>query len=475
MQGGSTITQQYVKNAYAGNERSIARKVREAALAWQLENQWRDKDRILTAYLNTIYFGNGAYGIQQAARIYFGNGREAADARRGGAARRRSRRTRPTTTRSRTRRTRSRGATSCSARCHDQGYITAAGRAAAASAPLPQPEDVRQPGTQSPHAPYFTNYVTEQLRRPLRRREGLRRRPARQDDDRPRAAGARAQGDRGAPRRPGTGPQAALVALDPTHGQRPRDGRRPQLPREPVQPRRPGAAAAGLRVQAVRARDGAREGDQPGDDDDVDASSSIPLGDKFWTPSQLRGRLPRPDHARDGDGALRQRRLRAARRPRRARRRRPRRPPDGRDEPAEAVLLARASARRRRTRSSSRGRTRRSRTRASGSTSAAASRARPGTARAPWTRSRTSDGHVVDDFRQQPRRVLSERTASTVNRLLQGVVQRGHGDARGDPRLERRGQDRHDRELRRRVVRRLHARARGRRLGRLPEASCGRC
>ena len=47
--------------------------MREAALAWQLEQRW-SKDRILTAYLNTIYFGNGAYGIQQASRAYFGKG-----------------------------------------------------------------------------------------------------------------------------------------------------------------------------------------------------------------------------------------------------------------------------------------------------------------------------------------------------------------------------------------------------------------
>ena len=70
VEGGSTITQQFVKNAYIRNERTLARKVREAALAWQLEQKW-PKERILTAYLNTIYFGNGAYGIQQAARAYF--------------------------------------------------------------------------------------------------------------------------------------------------------------------------------------------------------------------------------------------------------------------------------------------------------------------------------------------------------------------------------------------------------------------
>ena len=73
VEGGSTITQQFVKNAYIRNEKTIARKVREAALAWQLEQDWT-KDRILTAYLNTIYFGHGAYGIQQAARAYFKKG-----------------------------------------------------------------------------------------------------------------------------------------------------------------------------------------------------------------------------------------------------------------------------------------------------------------------------------------------------------------------------------------------------------------
>src|SRR3712207_9078246 len=69
----STITQQFVKNAYIENQRTFGRKLKEAALAWQLEQQW-SKDRIRTAYLNTIYFGNGAYGVQQAAKTYFGKG-----------------------------------------------------------------------------------------------------------------------------------------------------------------------------------------------------------------------------------------------------------------------------------------------------------------------------------------------------------------------------------------------------------------
>ncbi len=70
VQGGSTITQQFVKNQYTKQERTVSRKLKEAALAWQLEQRW-SKDKILTAYLNTIYFGNGAYGIEMASRVYF--------------------------------------------------------------------------------------------------------------------------------------------------------------------------------------------------------------------------------------------------------------------------------------------------------------------------------------------------------------------------------------------------------------------
>ena len=71
-QGGSTITEQFVKNALeAQNSRTIFEKFREAALAYQIERHW-DKDKILTEYLNTIYFGEGAYGIESAARTYFG-------------------------------------------------------------------------------------------------------------------------------------------------------------------------------------------------------------------------------------------------------------------------------------------------------------------------------------------------------------------------------------------------------------------
>ena len=69
-QGGSTITQQLVKNTVTGGERSITRKIREAVLASQLERQ-EDKDDILFEYLSIIYLGEGAYGVGAAAETYF--------------------------------------------------------------------------------------------------------------------------------------------------------------------------------------------------------------------------------------------------------------------------------------------------------------------------------------------------------------------------------------------------------------------
>ncbi|HEX7291270.1 MAG TPA: transglycosylase domain-containing protein [Conexibacter sp.] len=71
-QGASTITQQFVKVALeAQGERTVFQKLREAALAYHLTRKW-SKEKILTEYLNAIYFGNGAYGIESAARVYFG-------------------------------------------------------------------------------------------------------------------------------------------------------------------------------------------------------------------------------------------------------------------------------------------------------------------------------------------------------------------------------------------------------------------
>ncbi|MEU7143716.1 transglycosylase domain-containing protein [Nocardia sp. NPDC046473] len=68
--GGSTITQQYVKNAFVGNEHALGRKWRELVISTKMARQW-SKDDILTAYLNTIYFGRGANGINAAAKAYY--------------------------------------------------------------------------------------------------------------------------------------------------------------------------------------------------------------------------------------------------------------------------------------------------------------------------------------------------------------------------------------------------------------------
>ncbi len=160
IEGGSTITQQFVKNAYVRSRRSLSRKLREAALAWQLEQQW-SKDRILTAYLNTIYFGNGAYGIEQAARVYFGH--SAAKLTLPEAAMLAGIPADPSlyepVTNPRAARQRRRVVLE---KMLAQGDIAYNEFRHANRSPLPRPEDVRLPGSQGP-APYFTNYVRQLL------------------------------------------------------------------------------------------------------------------------------------------------------------------------------------------------------------------------------------------------------------------------------------------------------------------------
>jgi penicillin-binding protein 1A len=70
VQGGSTITQQLVRNLYTGDEKTFNRKVKEACLAIKLSRKW-SKPRILDEYLNTVYYGNHAYGVEAAAQTYF--------------------------------------------------------------------------------------------------------------------------------------------------------------------------------------------------------------------------------------------------------------------------------------------------------------------------------------------------------------------------------------------------------------------
>jgi penicillin-binding protein 1A len=161
VQGGSTITQQFVKNAYLTSRQTVGRKLIEAALAWQLEQKWT-KDQILTAYLNTVYFGNGAYGVQQAAKIYFQHSAatmkpaeaallagipedpslwdpvahpKLALARRNLVLR----------------------------QLYAQGYLTQSQFVNSLVYPMPNPSKVGLPSTEGNAAPYFANYVKDQL------------------------------------------------------------------------------------------------------------------------------------------------------------------------------------------------------------------------------------------------------------------------------------------------------------------------
>jgi penicillin-binding protein 1A len=160
VQGGSTITQQLVKNSCVTTARTISRKLKEAALAWQLEQHWR-KLRILTAYLNTIYFGNGAYGIQRAAQTYFDTPAArltlAQAALLAGIPADPSRYD-PVTNPKAARARRLEVLKAMLA----QGDITPLDLRRTAREPLPRAEDVHLPGIEGP-APYFVNYVKQQL------------------------------------------------------------------------------------------------------------------------------------------------------------------------------------------------------------------------------------------------------------------------------------------------------------------------
>ena len=340
VEGGSTITQQFVKNAYVRNQRTIARKVREAALAWQLEQRW-SKDRILLAYLNTIYFGNGAYGIQQAAQTYFGKGARRltlvesallaglpADpslydpVRHPRAAMQRRRYVLQTMV--------------------DQGKITARQFQTANRAPLPKPDDVRLPGTQGP-GQYFANYVKDQLiaKYGAGRVFGGGLKVTSTIDLR--AAGDRSPGDRERPqdpRRAGRGPRRDR----PAHRRGAGDGRRLELPQEPVQPRDAGGAAARLVVQALRPRNGPAPGHLAHHDVRVQTRRH-----RRRRPGvarhELRRRLPRPRRPGPSHGLLRQLRLLPADEARRAEGDREDRPRARDPERARSLLLDRARLR----------------------------------------------------------------------------------------------------------------------------------
>ena len=160
VQGGSTITQQFVKNTYTHGERTVSRKLKEAALAWQLEKRW-SKDRVLTAYLNTIYFGNGAYGVEMAARVYFQ--KRATELKLAEAALLAGIPASPGAYDpvKNPKRAQLRRATVLNMMV-EQGLVTREDAVAANRVPLPRRKDVGLPETAS-RQPYFAEYVKQQL------------------------------------------------------------------------------------------------------------------------------------------------------------------------------------------------------------------------------------------------------------------------------------------------------------------------
>ncbi len=242
VQGGSTLTQQLAKNLFLTPERSLRRKVQEALLALWLEQRFT-KDELLTIYLNRVYLGAGTYGVDAAARLYFGvparrltPGQAAVLAGLPKAPSRFNPRVNPT------------AAVHRAVEVLEAMVETGALSAAAA---MTEAERLRFPPAPSRDAGWFADWV----------RDGIGdRAPPTSDlllrttlDSRAAGGGGGTAG--GAARRPG-----------PCRRRRPgrgggdrggqrrgaRHGGRPRLPQQPVQPRDAGAPPAGLGLQALR-------------------------------------------------------------------------------------------------------------------------------------------------------------------------------------------------------------------------------
>ena len=231
---------------------------------------------------------------------------------RGRPARRRSPRTRARTTRSPTRRPRRSAATSCIALLYSQGYLTQSQYENSLVYPMPKPDEVNLPSTQGVAAPYFANYVKEQLVHRFGPAPHVRRRPARDDDARRRtcsrsratrssrscrrATPARRRRSSCSTRR--RAPCVAMVGGENYHKNQ--FNLATQGERQPGSSFKPFVLATALQEQR-RAVDRARLA--PGHDQ----RRRPPLGGQ-----QLRGRVPRADQPEPGDRVLRQLRLLAA-------------------------------------------------------------------------------------------------------------------------------------------------------------------
>ena len=309
-QGGSTITEQFVKNALeAQGTRTLFVKFKEAALAYRLERHW-SKDKILTQYLNTIYFGEGAYGIEAAARTFFGDAHPGCGTP-----------TEPCASVLEPWEAATLAASIASPSAYDpkvypenslgrrnlvlekmyeQGYISEEQLEEGSKQALPSPDDDRAAVDRLQGA-LLHRLPAPAAGRTLRRLESLLRRPQSQVDARPRPAGSGAGSGQLLPR---------LLAGDRLGGRdrQPQrrhqgDGRRPRLRHRALQPGDPGPAPARLLDQALHPDHRPGRGDLAGNDVESAPNSEFPFGkngQETFEVTQRRGLLRRLllDHLR---------------------------------------------------------------------------------------------------------------------------------------------------------------------------------
>ena len=298
IEGGSTLTQQLAKNLFLTQERTLSRKIQEAILALWLERRY-SKDQILELYLNRVYFGSGAYGVEAAAQKYFGKSARFV--------------TLPEAAllaglmKSPTKLAPNRNLAGANERAAEvitamaeQGHITEAMAKSALANPAQVVHD-KSAGS--------INYVADYVMDALDDTVGAIDDDIVVDDHHRSqdAGGGRAGADRGTQRE---GRQVrrraggAGGARSCRRGQG--DGRRTQLRRQPVQPRGRGQAPARLVVQAVRLSGGAGEGP----DARHRPRRRADLG-QGMEPGKLLARIFRTGDADQGAGALAQHRRRS--------------------------------------------------------------------------------------------------------------------------------------------------------------------
>ena len=314
VEGGSTITQQLVRNLYISRERTVERKLKEACLAIKLNDAW-SKDRILATYMNQVYYGNLAYGIEAAAQTYYS--KNAVELNLPEAALLAGLPQLPSAYDPF-----NRTEIATSRRNHvleamlNEGYIN---RDQYDWAVKRRP---RAQGGQALH--HDPGAVLLQLRprpvdRGVRRRDRAQRRPQGLHDDRSPLPARRSEGDQGNALRPRR-PRCGRDLDQPEERRHPRhDRRHAREHQEPVQPALAGPPPVRLDVQDVRAHCRGREGDQPRVDDVSLGALLLPArserelrGRHLVVPGDLRPQLHRLDVDRKGDAAVRQHGLRPA-------------------------------------------------------------------------------------------------------------------------------------------------------------------